>query len=197
MVRGHVFKTIPLIPGGKYSKTPPFQGLLVTPDLAVSPCQLSVLGLAVGNRCGPGPQLPELLHPHHKQDTLFIWTDGLERAERHSDWPCWCVHAGLWHQHAEDSGISTQRTLASARRGLWHQHAGRVGTSHARLWRADVTAVSVSRGGVRGLPRALSAARAESEGPVSSLPALGQTPSLAGPCVPHGSSVPDQVQGGH
>uniref|UniRef100_A0A4W2DF25 Transmembrane protein 182 n=1 Tax=Bos indicus x Bos taurus TaxID=30522 RepID=A0A4W2DF25_BOBOX len=111
----------------------------------------------------------------------YIAADGLERAEPHSDWPCWCVHAGgLWYQHA-------------GRR--WYQHAGRLGTSHARPWRADVTAVRVSRGGVRGLPRALSAAQAESEGPVSSLPALGQMPPPAGPCVPHGSSVPDQVRG--
>lgn len=122
----------------------------------------------------PGPAVAgATLYTPQTRHSLFIWTDGLERVEPHSDGPCWCVHA----------------------EGLWCQHAGRLGTSHARLWRADVTAVGVSRGGVRGLPRALSAAQAESEGPVSSLPALGQMPPPAGPCVPHGSSVPDQVRG--
>ena len=148
--------------------------MLVTPDLAVSPCQLSVLGLAVGNRCRPGPQLLQLLYTHHKQDTLSLFGPTALKGQNH-------IPTGLTGVCTQGSGVSTQATRAHP--------------THAQPWRADVTAVSVTGRGVRGLPHALSAARAESEGPVLPLPALGQMPPPAGPCVPHGSSVPDQVRG--
>lgn len=91
------------------------------------------------------------------------------------------IPTGLAGVCTQDCGVSMQ--------------AARAHPTHARPWRDDITAVSVTGRGVRGLPHALSAALAESEGPVSPLPALGQMPPPAGPCVPHGSSVPDQVRG--
>lgn len=182
MVRDHVFKTKSSHPRGQVFQNLSFSGLAGHSRPPCLPMPTLHAGPGSREQVWPGPAVAgATLYSPQTRHSLFIWTDGLERAEPHSDWPCWCVHAGgLWYQHA-------------GRR--WYQHAGRLATSHARPWRADVTAVSVSRGGVRGLPRALSAAQAESEGPVSSLPALGQMPPPAGPCVPHGSSVPDQVRG--
>lgn len=132
MVRVTFSKRRVLIPGSKYSKTSPFQGLLGTPDLplsphASSPCWAWQSGTGVAR----ATQLPGyFIHTTNKTLSLFGQT-ALRRRNHNPAWACWCARrtlasqpaGGLWHPSTQDSGIpatqgsgiSTQRTLAPRR----------------------------------------------------------------------------------